>query len=74
MTEQINISYGSAHNIVHDTLNFRKVSARWVPKNLTEEQMGQRMMTSLDNLMRYSEEGDAFREGVVTGEAVFIVE
>jgi len=38
---------------------FRKVSARWVPK-----QQAMRMMTSLDNLQRYKTEG----ERIVTGD------
>jgi len=30
-------SHGSAHNIVHDVLQFHKVCARWVPCQLTAE-------------------------------------
>jgi len=30
-------SNGSAHHIVHDILQFHKVSARWVPRMLTAE-------------------------------------
>jgi len=30
-------SNGSAHHIVHDILQFHKVSARWVPRQLTAE-------------------------------------
>jgi hypothetical protein len=33
----LNISHGSAHHIVHDVLQFHKVSARWVPQHLTPE-------------------------------------
>jgi len=28
-------SHGSAHRIIHDILQFHKVSARWVPRQLT---------------------------------------
>jgi hypothetical protein len=31
------ISHGSVHEIIHNHLGFRKVCARWVPKQLTEE-------------------------------------
>jgi hypothetical protein len=31
------MSDGSAHHIVHDVLQFHKVSARWVPRQLTAE-------------------------------------
>jgi len=33
----LKISHGSAHHIVHDVLQFHKVSARWVPWELTPE-------------------------------------
>jgi len=31
------MSHGSAHHIVHDVLQFHKVSGRWVPCQLTAE-------------------------------------
>ena len=31
------MSHGSAHHIVHDVLQFHKVSARWVPRQLIAE-------------------------------------
>ena len=31
------MSVGSAYSLIHDSLNFSKVCARWVPKELTEE-------------------------------------
>jgi hypothetical protein len=31
------MSHGSAHHIIHDVLQFHKVSARWVPRQLTAE-------------------------------------
>ena len=33
----LTISHGSAHHIVHDVLQFHKVSSRWVPRQLTAE-------------------------------------
>ena len=33
----MDMSDGSAHHIVHDVLQFHKVSARWVPRQLTVE-------------------------------------
>jgi hypothetical protein len=35
------------------TLGYREVSARWVPKELTEHHKAQRMGVSLNNLLRY---------------------
>jgi len=36
----LDMSQGSAHHIVHDVLQFSKVSARWVPRQLTTELKG----------------------------------
>jgi hypothetical protein len=33
----LNVSHGSAHHVVHDVFQFHKVSARWVPWQLTSE-------------------------------------
>ena len=33
----LQISRGSAYQIIHDNLRFQKVSARWLPKELTIE-------------------------------------
>ncbi|GFO31745.1 histone-lysine N-methyltransferase SETMAR [Plakobranchus ocellatus] len=39
---KLEILKSSVHEIVHDTLEYRKVSARWVPKMLTEDHKLQR--------------------------------
>ena len=33
----LDMSHGSSHHIAHDVLQFRKVSQRWVPRQLTAE-------------------------------------
>jgi len=33
----LDMSHGSAHHIIHDVLQFHKVSASWVPRQLTAE-------------------------------------
>ncbi|CAN7988824.1 unnamed protein product, partial [Ixodes hexagonus] len=35
VAEELNISHGSTHHIIPDILQYDKVSARWVPKQLT---------------------------------------
>jgi hypothetical protein len=37
----LNLSKTTVYRIVHDTLGYRKVSARWVPKELTEHHKAQ---------------------------------
>ena len=66
------ISQDSVHRIVRNHLKFRKVSARWVPKQLKAEQQAMRMMTSLDNLQRYKTEGEAMLERIVTGDETWV--
>ena len=34
----LEIASGSVHTILHNTLDYRKISARWIPKLLTKEQ------------------------------------
>ncbi|GFN76213.1 histone-lysine N-methyltransferase SETMAR [Plakobranchus ocellatus] len=43
---KLEIPKSSVHEIVHDTLGYRKVSARWVPKMLTEDHKLQRVEIS----------------------------
>jgi hypothetical protein len=37
IASQLGINRGSGYSLVHDNLEFHKVSARWVPAYLTEE-------------------------------------
>ena len=37
VVSKLNISHGSAHHIIHNFLGFRRVSASWVPRQLTPE-------------------------------------
>lgn len=39
----VRISYGSAQSIISDDLGYRKVSAKWVPRLLTEDQKANRL-------------------------------
>ncbi|KAJ4437644.1 hypothetical protein ANN_17789 [Periplaneta americana] len=68
LSQQFNISYGVVYDIGHDTLKFHKVSACWMPKNLTDDHKGQQMMTCLDYLRCYAAEGHDFLKGIVTGD------
>ncbi|GFN74651.1 histone-lysine N-methyltransferase SETMAR [Plakobranchus ocellatus] len=50
------IPKNTVHEIVHDTLGYRKVSARWVPKMLTEDHKLQRVEISQRLLQRYQQD------------------
>ena len=47
IAEGLGVSYGTIFNILHDDLGLEKLSARRVPKLLTEEQKQERMKTSM---------------------------
>jgi hypothetical protein len=48
------IAKSAVHKIISD-LNFRKVSARWVLKMLTEEHKSKRIAASFENLCCYQD-------------------
>ena len=68
----LNISHGSAHHIVHDVLQFHKVSARWVPRQLTPELKDRRIDACEELLRRFEREGDDFLARIVTGDETWV--
>ena len=62
------ISHGSAYDIIHNRLGFRKVCARWVPTQLIEEHRNNRVAICQHLLDRYANEGEAFLTQIVTGD------
>jgi len=64
----LDMSHGSAHHIVHDVMQVHKVSARWVPRQLTAE-LKERLVDACQELLKpFEAEGDGFRGRNVTGE------
>lgn len=61
-------SRDSIRVILKEKLLYHKVSARWVPKQLTEDHMRKRVECAREVLRRYEEEGEAFLDGFVTGD------
>ncbi|GFQ77909.1 histone-lysine N-methyltransferase SETMAR [Trichonephila clavata] len=47
VAEELGISHERAQNIIHNILRYRKVSARWVPRQLTSTHQEQRMAVFL---------------------------
>ncbi|GFQ78404.1 histone-lysine N-methyltransferase SETMAR [Trichonephila clavata] len=67
VAEELGISHERAQNIIHDIPRYRKVSARWVPQQLTSTHQEQRMAVSLEHLVRYHEDGNDFLFRIVKG-------
>jgi hypothetical protein len=64
----LNVRNGSAYSILHDRLDFRKVCASWVPKNLSVQHKAQRLEISSKNLASYRREGDGFLQQIITAD------
>jgi len=60
LANHFEISHDSAYDIIHNRLGFRKVCARWVPKQLTKEQKNNHVAICQCLLDRYAKEGKAF--------------
>ena len=64
----VGISQDRVHHIILDVLQYRKVCARWVPRQLTPEMKLNRKKMCEQLLARYDAEGDAFLNKIVTGD------
>jgi uncharacterized protein YfbU (UPF0304 family) len=58
----------SAHHIIHDVLQFHKVSTSWVPSQLTAELKERRVDACQKLLKRFEAEGNDFLGRIVTGD------
>jgi len=68
----MDMSDGSAHHIVHDVLQFHKVSARWVPRQLTAELKELHFDACQELFKRFQPEGDGFLGRIVTGDETWV--
>lgn len=72
IAQELNISIGSAHNIIYELLGYRKTFSRSVPRHLTDENKAPRMGLSLQHLMRFQAEGVPFLHRIVTGDETWV--
>ena len=66
------MSHGSAYHIVHDALQFHKVSARWVPCQLTAELKEPHVDACQELLKRFEADGDGSLGRIVTGDEIWV--
>lgn len=71
IAEEVGLSKTVVHRIVHDDLKFKKVCARWVPKELTPEHKRKRLECAKKNLERLASEPDFF-ENIITGDETWV--
>ncbi|KAF8764430.1 hypothetical protein HNY73_022501 [Argiope bruennichi] len=70
--QDLGISVGSAHSIVHNQLDYRKLCSRWVPCSLSSEQKRTQIAASLEFFQRYSVERNDFLNRVITGDEIWV--
>ena len=58
IAQALGISHGSVSTILHDHLGMHKLTVRWVPKSLSDEQMATRASVSSALLKRFRSKDD----------------
>ena len=58
IAQALGISYGSVSTILHDRFGMRKLTARWVPKSLSDEQMATGVSVCSALLKRFRSKDD----------------
>jgi len=66
------ISCGRVENIIHDHLKMSKVSARWVPRKLTDHDRPQYVTTSQEIVDAFESDLVKFVQQIVTGHEMWV--
>ena len=66
ITNALHISHGSISTILHDCLGMRNLTARWVPKSLSDEQIATRASVCSALLKRFRSKEDDFLSRLAT--------
>ncbi len=72
ISNELRVSTGLVHKIIHNDLQFNKTCARWVPRQLTEVHKNIRLRICTELLQRYQNEGEAFLEQIVTTDETWV--
>ena len=68
IAQALGISHGSVSTILHNRLGMRKLTARWVPKSLSDEQMATRASVCSALLKRFRSKDDFLLRQVTVDE------
>ena len=71
LEREVGISHGSIHAILSDDLKMRRVSAKFVPRQLTTDQMECRMKVA-GELFEKSTQDPTFLTKIVTGDESWV--
>ena len=69
ISNALHFSHGSVSTTLHDRLGMHKLTARWVPKSLSDEQMATRASVHSGLLKRFRSKEDDFLSRLVTVDA-----
>lgn len=72
IAEEVGISLERVGFILHEKLGLVKLSARWIPRLLTNEQKQVRAQMSLDLFHRFDADPTNFKSRVVTGDETWV--
>jgi len=73
IAEEVGLPKTDVHRIITEGLHMRKICAKLVPKNLSDEQKDNRVLVSREILDRVKSEPD-FLQGVITGDETWVFE
>ena len=68
----LHISHGSVSTILHDRLGMRKLTAHWVPKSLSDEQMATSASVCSALLKRFRSKKDDFLSRLVNVDETWV--
>lgn len=72
MSEETGLSYASVQKILTVDLNMRHLSARWVPRILSEHEMKTRFAHNERFLKRYKQQGQQFLDRIITTDETWL--
>ncbi|KAF2352756.1 Transposase type 1 [Trinorchestia longiramus] len=72
VADTLNISVGSAHTILVDSLGLSKLSARWVPRLLRPDQQESMADLSMEILNKWDENPELLLQRIVTGDETWL--
>jgi hypothetical protein len=72
IAHEANMSTASVFRIMTQTLQKRKVAAKWVPHQLSKEQKASRKRVAEELLWRYKAEGEQFLNRIVATDEIWL--
>ena len=72
VSQQVDCSVGTVNSIIHESLNMKRLCARWIPKMLSECQKAQKVESCWRFVQRLQREGEDFLSRIVTADETWI--